>query len=115
MPMVIGRMIASRLRARSRFSNCPPQSTRVAGREFDGALRICACASLTKLPWSRPRMLVRTEIWRLFSRRAMMLAPLTTSMSRQLRERHAAAFARRHQDVADGRRRRRAPAPGSAR
>ncbi len=25
-------------------------------------------------------MLVRTEIWRMFSRRAMMLAPLTTSM-----------------------------------
>ena len=41
----------------------------------------CRCASSTKLPWSRPRMLVRTEIWRWFSRRAMIVAPLTTRIS----------------------------------
>ena len=45
---------------------------------------------------------MRTEIWRRFSRRAMMLAPLTTWMLGQLGQRHAPAVARRDQDVADG-------------
>ena len=46
-------------------------------------------------------MLVRTVIWRSFSRRAMMLAPLTTRISASCDKRDAAAIGGVHQDVAE--------------
>ena len=64
----------------------------VAGRQHHLARQAPLAASATNLPWSRPRMLVRTLTCRRFSRRVMMLAP---SRSRSRRVGTAARARRR--------------------
>ena len=79
MPIVSGMTIARRRAARERFSNWPPHVMEYPLGSAIAPLTF-AWASATKLPWSRPRIFVRTEICRFPSSRWIIVAPSTSLM-----------------------------------
>ena len=73
----------------------------ISRREEIISAAIRRCASATNPPWSRPRMLVRTLIWRRFSRRADDAGAVIDGDLGQLGQRDAESGGGRHDQIAD--------------
>ena len=100
MAIVIGRMMVSRFRARSRFSNWPPQSTLIPGGKFNAVVE-------TLLGFGDETALVPAADVRAHRDLPLVLAAGDDAGAvhyldvGNLGERHPAAVARRHHDAAD--------------
>ena len=106
--IVMGKMTVRRVLARCRFSNWPPQIHFIAGGK-------AACRAESLLRLRDKAALVASADVGAHSDLPPVFAPrddggaVDDADLRQLRERHAPAFVRRHQHVADGGARWRAP------